>query len=141
MKVVQRFSAGWRPPTRPEPAKRATEFPLKTSISKLCRPFHGLSILSRSDPSAEALGYFHTRPLSRTTATYNFLAKPKKESDPKIRAADKKAMGIDLLQLERVNEATAQSFAARACQSQHHKKLLRFANFASQDPRRATECW
>lgn len=67
--------------------------------------------------------------------------KDQKESGPEIRAADKKAIRMVLLQLKRVDEATAQSFAAGACQSQHHKKLLGFANFASQDARRPTECW
>jgi len=45
---------------KPEPAKRATEFPLDMADFKLCRPFHGLAIVFTLDPSAQALGYSHT---------------------------------------------------------------------------------
>src|SRR5215471_17685344 len=60
MEIAQRFSAGSCVNHLAELAKRATEISRHMVDSKLCRPFHGLAMLLTSDPSAEALGYFHS---------------------------------------------------------------------------------
>jgi len=60
MKIAQRFSAGVKIDRRTQsPRSGRQNFPTKVDSQILCRPFHGLAILSRSDASAEALGYFH----------------------------------------------------------------------------------
>jgi len=77
MKIARRFSAGYSVNKHPQsPRSGRQNFRWRSSISDLCRPFHGLAIYSRSDPSAEALGYVHTvRYRGRTP--FRFLEKDK----------------------------------------------------------------
>jgi hypothetical protein len=76
MKIAQRFSAGSGVNLLNQRAREAGDriSALDRESSDLCRPFHGLTIFSRSDPSAEALGYFHTSAIADDVTTFTFWA-------------------------------------------------------------------
>jgi hypothetical protein len=74
MKIAQRFSAGSGSTTKPEPATRATELTGDGQFKSSVVRFTDLRSFLRSDPSAEALGYFHPIRYRGRLTTFFFWA-------------------------------------------------------------------